>query len=133
MFTDRAVIDFCRLVATSDTLTPDIRKQAIDIICGVNVSSVIIDGKEVAISDRDLAQVQVEILAHRKIPAIKLLRNLTGCGLKEGKDAIESQRNFKQYQPPVVVRTDDGTGGTSETHETPERFSPHPLHNLGDD
>lgn len=38
----------------------------------------------------------------RKIEAIKLVREVTGCGLKEGKDAVEKlERELTPGQPPV--------------------------------
>jgi ribosomal protein L7/L12 len=36
-----------------------------------------------------------------KIPAIKMLRTLTNCGLKEAKDAIEDTKHFVQYPYPT--------------------------------
>jgi ribosomal protein L7/L12 len=49
------------------------------------------DVARVALADPDLAaQLVMEIAAGRKIEAIKLLRERTGLGLKEARDAIES-------------------------------------------
>jgi hypothetical protein len=44
------------------------------------------------ISDGDLARVREQALAGNMIPAIKLYREATGCGLKEAKDAVEALR-----------------------------------------
>jgi ribosomal protein L7/L12 len=49
------------------------------------------DVARVALDDPDLAaQLVIEIAAGRKIEAIRLLRERTGLGLKEAKDAIEA-------------------------------------------
>ncbi len=41
------------------------------------------------ISDDNIAKLSEKIFQRRKIEAIKLYRELTGCGLKEAKDEVE--------------------------------------------
>lgn len=44
--------------------------------------------------------VMAAVMDSKKINAIKELRNLTGCGLKESKEAIEDSRVWAYYNVP---------------------------------
>jgi hypothetical protein len=50
----------------------------------------------VRLSTTDYNDIQADISAGQKIPAIKKLRSITNWGLKESKDAVEDFNNFRQ-------------------------------------
>ena len=73
-------------------------------------------GREVSLDPGTWGMVAAHLMAGRKIEAIKVLRDATGLGLKESKDAVETPGNFgsgggagSRLSPPPVVAT--GMGG----------------------
>lgn len=63
--------------------------------------SIVVGGKVFVLDKLKYNVVQGFVKANEKIKAIKELRILTNCGLKDGKDAVESPSNFEQpiYSP----------------------------------
>jgi ribosomal protein L7/L12 len=80
---------------------------------GVKVSSALSDRVEskAAPSGIDLAHVQQLVLAGKKIEAIKLVREQTGLGLKEAKDAVEAIERGET--PELTLRATAITHGVS--------------------
>jgi ribosomal protein L7/L12 len=63
------------------------------------------------VSDAESAQIRTEILAGRKIEAIKLYRQATGEGLKEAKDFIEAVQAELWEREPQSFKVPLGKGG----------------------
>jgi ribosomal protein L7/L12 len=77
----KALVD--ALAAGDDGVDLDLSRRSVEQE-QEDLAAVLVDDPELA------AQLVVEIAAGRKIEAIKLLRERTGLGLKEAKDAIEA-------------------------------------------
>lgn len=74
-----------RIVAEQQTI--------IDHLCaelGIDPGQVIGHRTDLAMPPVDLVDIRAEIVAGRKIQAIKLYRERTGAGLKEAKDYVEA-------------------------------------------
>ena len=96
------------LVLDSPELDRSKRIQAMELCSQMPVGRVIdlCDGTTVLLSNKDYAEVQSALLEKYpasydyrpspKIEAIKKLRNLTQCGLKQAKDAVCNPSNFEQ-------------------------------------
>lgn len=63
--------------------------------------------------DEILDQIQLAILEGRKIEAIKIMRDATGIGLKEAKDAVEALEEALRRSGPVSM-TDVAAAGLRE-------------------
>jgi ribosomal protein L7/L12 len=68
-------------------------------------------GQNVGFTPQQVAQINAEIQADRKINAIKLYREFTGLGLKEAKDAVDAMMSGKMPTQVVVERPYNFGGG----------------------
>ena len=91
----------------SPTVDADtIKSEGEDWLAGTDSLSLPADwGDELGLSQAQIAQINTEIVAKRKINAIKLYREFTGEGLKEAKEAVEAiergqKPTFSAYHSP---------------------------------
>ena len=64
------------------------------------------------LSDEQWKSVEAELFAGRKIQAIKLVREATGCGLKEAKDVVdEHEKALRASSPEKFTRSKSGCVG----------------------
>jgi ribosomal protein L7/L12 len=61
-------------------------------------------GQNIGFTPQQVAQINAEIQANRKINSIKLYREFTGLGLKEAKDAVDDMMSGKMPTQVVVER-----------------------------
>ena len=86
-----------------DSQTPyEIREEALELYTGNDQGIKTVYGNlsgSFTITPASYTDIQNLILDNRKIPAIKMLREITCWGLKESKDAVEDAKNFEQPKP----------------------------------
>ncbi len=94
---EKKVIDFIRIVATSG-INPIICNNALDLLLEIGNTETDIGGIKVSVDN--YKNIIKEIKNSKKIQAIKLLRQVTGLGLKESKDAIDKwmEDNFSKEE-----------------------------------
>jgi ribosomal protein L7/L12 len=91
----------------SPTVDADtVKSEGADWLAGTNSPSLPADwGDGLGLNQEQIAQINTELVAKRKINAIKLYREFTGEGLKEAKEAVEAIERgqkpaFSAYHTP---------------------------------
>lgn len=91
-------MDFCRTVLTSNSLTENIRITALEFLESCDTKAVNsrlfylthpFTGGKFEISREQFVQIEESLKTHKKIPAIKTIRDLTQWGLKDAKDCAD--------------------------------------------
>ena len=92
---------FLRKIVLANETSYDLRSEALSLLIKTETQDFVSSkmGKVVQrfnITPYQYKQIQDLISGKQKIDAIKLLREFSGIGLKEAKDAVEAPENFDQ-------------------------------------